>query len=43
VNVTACPALEGFKLLAKTVDVEAALTDCVKAAEVLPEKLESPP
>jgi hypothetical protein len=43
VNVTPWLKTEGFRLLARTVEVEAAFTDCVKVAEVLAEKLESPP
>src|SRR5258708_20503385 len=42
VSVTACPKPDGFVLEATAVVVEAWLTVCVSAAEVLPEKFVSP-
>jgi hypothetical protein len=43
VNVMACPATDGFKLLASVVDVVAAFTTWVRFAEVLAPKFTSPP
>src|SRR5258708_12327178 len=42
VSVTACPKPDGFVLEATAVVVEACLTVCVSAPEVLPEKFVSP-
>ena len=42
VSVTACPKPDGFVLEATAIVVEAWLTVCVSAAEVLPEKFVSP-